>query len=178
MLSYLTHLECSNEGNIYSFRKKKPICRQCDSTLIAEDGLRQIKGSRPGDTSQHRSRGIWRRKELLPVQSKTNRASLGEGDTPVVRHEKTGRDLRLNIPNVFAEKLFLRIIKESHGSAIAIKDDEMEIARTALSNNEGMLFSLEGAAAYLSLSNLLAEGTIQPDQRIVIINTASGIKSL
>ncbi|OGO14569.1 MAG: hypothetical protein A2029_10495 [Chloroflexi bacterium RBG_19FT_COMBO_47_9] len=45
-------------------------------------------------TKRSREMGVWRFQELLPVREDANRITLGEGSTPLVRCERTAKELR------------------------------------------------------------------------------------
>jgi threonine synthase len=85
LASYLTHLECSECGNIFSFHERHSTCPECNSPLVARYGLCQVSESLSTKTIQQRNRGIWRWQEFLPVENGVNQISLGEGDTPIIR---------------------------------------------------------------------------------------------
>jgi threonine synthase len=85
LASYLTHLQCSGCGNIFSFREKHSTCPECHSTLLARYGLCQISDSVNKKSIHQRNRGIWRWQEFLPIENGVNQISLGEGDTPFIR---------------------------------------------------------------------------------------------
>ena len=55
-------------------------------------------------------------------------------------------------------------------------NDELDVSRLAIPREEGILFSSEGAASYLGLILLISEETNQPNQRIVLVDTASRLK--
>jgi threonine synthase len=74
--------------------------------------------------------------------------------------------------------LILKILRETGGGAVAVSDEEMRIAQHELAGQAGIFSSPEGAATLAAVKTLLANGTIQPDESVVLFVTASGVKYL
>ena len=49
-------------------------------------------------------------------------------------------------------------------------------ARDRVGREDGLLLCPEGAATYVAWENALAEGLVSKDDRIVLFNTATGLK--
>jgi len=62
---------------------------------MANYDLLSIKNQLDRDSVRCRPKGMWRWAELLPVSHQENIISLGEGDTPLLRLNHLGRELRL-----------------------------------------------------------------------------------
>ena len=73
---------------------------------------------------------------------------------------------------------FLRILRASGGTAVAVDDAEILAAGLELAALEGIFAAPEGAACVAALRKLLATGFLAPEDRIVIYNTGSGLKYL
>ncbi len=84
----------------------------------------------------------------------------------------------LRVPKAVGDFLMLRILRDSNGGAIAVDDQEMIRATREVGAAEGIFVAPEGAACFVALRKLVAAGEIQPDERVVIFNTGSGIKYL
>ncbi len=82
----------------------------------------------------------------------------------------------LRVPKPFADWLILRIIQETHGTAVAVSDDEIRDAILRLAHTEGILPCPEGAATVAALDHLKRKNFISPEQTVVVFNTASGLK--
>jgi threonine synthase len=82
----------------------------------------------------------------------------------------------LRVPNVFADRLILHLLRESRGTAVSVSDEEIVDAQRALAQEEGLLACPEGAATLAGLKNLVKIGWIQPDEMVVLFNTGSGLK--
>ena len=72
----------------------------------------------------------------------------------------------------------LKILRESHGGAVTVDDEEMIRTTREVGAKEGLFIAPEGAACFAALRSLCATGKIASADQIVIFNTGSGIKYL
>ena len=112
------------------------------------------------------------------------------GCAPVARAIREGKDQTdewtnaetlaagIRVPAPFAGRMILRIIRESHGTALAVSDSEIEAAQAELASLEGLLAAPEGAATWAALKHLVASGWIRRDESVVLFNTGTGLKYL
>jgi threonine synthase len=84
----------------------------------------------------------------------------------------------LRVPKPYADKIILRVLRESNGNAITIADQDMNNAVKEIARYEGMLIAPEGAALWVAFKNLKASGWIKPGEKVLLINTGSGYKYL
>ena len=84
----------------------------------------------------------------------------------------------LRVPQAVADFLMLRALRESHGTALSVSDDEMLEEIPRVGRAEGIFFCPEGAACVAALRRLSHQGWIQPADEVLIFNTASGLKYL
>ncbi len=84
----------------------------------------------------------------------------------------------LRVPKSFADHLILTDVYESDGIAVAVSDDDLMEAQLQLGKTEGIFAAPEGAATLSALKKLISQKWIQPDERIVLFNTGSGLKYL
>jgi threonine synthase len=84
----------------------------------------------------------------------------------------------LRVPKPLGDFLILQAVRESHGTAIAVSDEETLDAGIQLATDEGIFAAPEGAACVAALGKLFASGFLQPEERIVIYNTGAGLKYL
>jgi threonine synthase len=82
----------------------------------------------------------------------------------------------LRVPKALGDFLVLQAVRESHGTAIAVTDDEMLDAGIRLATDEGIYAAPEGAACVAALEKLLASGFLKRSDKIVLYNTGSGLK--
>jgi threonine synthase len=84
----------------------------------------------------------------------------------------------LRVPKSFADRLILANIRISEGTAVAVSDAAILDAQKSLAAQEGIFAAPEGAATLAALKELVTQKWIQPDERVVIFNTGSGLKYL
>ena len=84
----------------------------------------------------------------------------------------------LRVPKSFADRLILKDIYASGGTAVAVSDDAILDAQKKLGNMEGIFAAPEGAATLAALEKLIQNKWIKPEERIVLFNTGSGLKYL
>ncbi len=108
-----------------------------------------------------------------------------EGCAPLVRAWKEGRDAAvpwdnptteaagLRVPSTIADRIVLKAIRETRGAAVAVSDAALRVAAQNLAVLEGISACLEGAATLAGLRRLYDDGTITPDDRVILVNTGS-----
>lgn len=84
----------------------------------------------------------------------------------------------LRVPKAIGDFLILEILRKSGGDAVAVPDEELLKDVTEIGASEGIFAAPEGAACLSALKKLLADGTIESEEKIVLFNTGSGIKYL
>lgn len=84
----------------------------------------------------------------------------------------------LRVPSAVGDFLMLRALRESHGGAVAVPDQEMLSGMGEMAELEGIVTAPEGGAALAGLRRLLADGTLSPDETVVLFLTGSGYKYL
>ena len=111
-----------------------------------------------------------------------------DGCAPIVRAWSSGAERAepwqgaatvapgIRVPAPFADDLILQTLRESGGSAVAVPDEAIVPAMRRLGRTEGIDACPEGAATLIGLELLMADGTVRPDERIVLFNTGTGLK--
>jgi threonine synthase len=84
----------------------------------------------------------------------------------------------LRVPKPYADKVILKVLRESEGFALTISDKEMSAALKEIAKYEGMLIAPEGAALWQAYKKLKATQWIKPEEKVLLINTGSGYKYL
>ena len=82
----------------------------------------------------------------------------------------------LRVPKSFADHLILQDIYESQGTAVAVSDQAILDSQRQLATMEGIFAAPEGAATLAALTELIKQGWVHPEERIVLFNTGSGLK--
>jgi threonine synthase len=123
-----------------------------------------------------------RRPRLIAVQA--------AGCAPVVRAVETGaerieawRDAStraegLRVPRPYADRAVLRAVRQSGGTAVAVDEADLVAAARQVAALEGCLLCLEGGAAVAGLRRVVDNGLVRPTDRVVVFNTAAGLKGL
>jgi threonine synthase len=84
----------------------------------------------------------------------------------------------LRVPQAVGDFLMLEAIRASRGTALSVGDEDMLAEIKTVGKAEGIFFCPEGAACVAALRRLAANRWINPDDEVVIFNTASGLKYL
>ena len=84
----------------------------------------------------------------------------------------------LAVPNPFAEDMILEVLKTSRGTALSISDEDMIIGVREICKAEGVFVAPETGAVWQALLEWIGNGTIQRDEKILLLNTGSGYKYL
>ena len=82
----------------------------------------------------------------------------------------------LRVPKALGDFLVLRAIDETDGYAVAVEDEAIFAAIQRLGATEGMFVCPEGAALVAALPELLSKGVLHTDDRVLLLNTGSGLK--
>ncbi len=72
----------------------------------------------------------------------------------------------------------MRAVRESNGAFVVVSDDEILTAIPELAQKTGVFAEPAGATAYAGLRKAVEQGLVSPDDRIVVINTGSGLKDV
>jgi threonine synthase len=84
----------------------------------------------------------------------------------------------LRVPRAIGDFLILRAIRESAGTALSVPDAAMVDGMLAIGASEGVSAAPEGGATFAALQLLVERGTIQTDDRVVLLNTGGALKYL
>jgi threonine synthase len=82
----------------------------------------------------------------------------------------------ITVPKALGDFLVLEAIYETNGCAVAVDDHDILKAQEMLAAREGTFICPEGAATLSAAMQLLKSGWIQPDEKVVLLNTGSGLK--
>jgi threonine synthase len=83
----------------------------------------------------------------------------------------------VRVPKPLGDRLILAVIRESGGHAAAVSDQAAEETRATLAGRHGIHLCPEGAICHAAWQVDLKAGRVSPRDRVVIFNTASGLKS-
>jgi threonine synthase len=100
-ISYLTDLQCSGCGKIYSTTEVHTFCPDCQSPLLVKYDLDSAREHADREEIRTRLKGMWRWHEFLPILDPQNMVSLGEGDVALLRLPRVGK--MLGLTNLFVK---------------------------------------------------------------------------
>ncbi len=115
-------------------------------------------------------------------------AVQAEGCAPIVKAWETGKEFAdpwedphtlaagIRVPRALGDFLVLQALRESGGAALAVSDEDILGAMEKTARSEGMFICPEGAANIAALEKMVARGQINPEDRVLLLNTGAGIK--
>ena len=113
-----------------------------------------------------------------------------ENCAPIVRAFEQGTDKAamwenastiadgLRVPRAIGDFLILRAVRESGGTALAVTDRSMVEGMLAIGKHAGVSAAPEGGAALVAIQRLVADGSIKPQDSVVLFNTGGALKYL
>jgi threonine synthase len=118
-----------------------------------------------------------KRPKMVSVQAK--------GCAPIVKAFQEGKEKAdfwenaetmaygLRVPSALADFIMLKLLRDSHGTAVAVSEQELVEGVKKL-GTEGIFAAPEGGAALAAVWKLKKTGWLHPEQKIVLFNTGSG----
>lgn len=82
----------------------------------------------------------------------------------------------MKVPKSLGDFLVLDAIRNTNGIAVEVTDEELMEAKMEMGKSEGIFMSPEGASTIAAVKMLAEAGEIDRDERVVVINTGSGLK--
>lgn len=113
-----------------------------------------------------------------------------EGCAPIVRAFQDGRERAqpweeikvlpggLKAPAPPGDKAVLRLLRDTGGIAVAVSTEEALAAVSELARTEGIFTCPEAATTLVGLKRALVAGVFGREERIVVVSTGSGLKSV
>jgi threonine synthase len=84
----------------------------------------------------------------------------------------------LRVPKAIGDFLILDALRASGGTAVEVTDEELVAAVGEIGAAEGIFAAPEGAACLPAIRKLIADGSIEKGESVVIFNTGAGVKYL
>ena len=113
-----------------------------------------------------------------------------DGCAPIVRAFEQGTEFAepwenartiaagIRVPSAIGDYLILTALRESGGGALTVTDGQIVDAMKRTAELEGMFICPEGAATVAALGPLIAGGAVSDDDKVLLLNTGSGLKYL
>jgi threonine synthase len=94
-MSFMTHVECTVCGHHHDATRLLTVCDKCGQMLAARYDLARVKAAVTPETLASRSPGMYRFRELAPLDAGEEPITLGEGGTPLLALPRLARHLGL-----------------------------------------------------------------------------------
>ena len=82
------------------------------------------------------------------------------------------------MPRAIGDFLILRAVRQSGGTALTVTDREMVEGMLSIGKHAGVSAAPEGGAALAAIEKLVADGSIKPQDSVVLFNTGGALKYL
>jgi threonine synthase len=82
----------------------------------------------------------------------------------------------IRVPAAVGDFLILDAVRESNGFAVAVSDEDINMAHQECAKKEGILLCPEGAATLAALKQEIGTGRIKSDESVMLFNCATGLK--
>jgi threonine synthase len=126
---------------------------------------------------------IERMPRLIGVQSSGSAACYDvwkQGGDPVqmkpIKSQTVADSIAADLPRDRVKAV--RAVRETHGAFVSVSDDAILAGIPALARLSGVFAEPAAAASYAGVQAALAEGHIQPDDRVLLLVTGSGLKDI
>jgi threonine synthase len=83
-MSFVSHVECSICGARHDAKRLLTVCEQCGQMLAVRYDLERVRASVTKDALRTRPAGMYRFRELTPLDDGEAPVTLGEGGTPLL----------------------------------------------------------------------------------------------
>jgi len=100
----------------------------------------------------------------------------GSPSAKVFDHPATTIANGLRVPKAFGDRLILKALYESKGTAVSVRDEALKAGIEEIAAEEGLFVCPEGAATWVALKKLVDQNWIQADEKVVLLNTGSAYK--
>ena len=82
----------------------------------------------------------------------------------------------ITVPKALGDFLVLDAIYKTDGCAVAVDDSDILVAAERIATTEGLYICPEGASTLAAAEKLAQDGWITPDDKVLLLNTGSGLK--
>src|SRR5256884_5412353 len=83
-MSFVSHVECTICGHRHDAKRVLSVCERCGQMLAVRYDLERVKASVTKDVLRARPPGMYRFRELTPLDDGEEPVTLGEGSTPLL----------------------------------------------------------------------------------------------
>lgn len=82
----------------------------------------------------------------------------------------------MRVPAAVGDFLMIKVLRESGGTAVTVSDAELMTGVSEFSRQQGIYVCPEAGAVWKAAQKLADQGWLNPEERIVLFNTGSGLK--
>ena len=151
-----------------------------DSILVPTGDGCIISGVYRGFEDLYRLGMIERIPRMIAVQAEGSpaivRALEGDGIVRPYPAQTVADGISVGLPRNGA--MAVKSVRKSSGFGVTVSDEEILAAEKELARLTGVFAEPSGAAGYAGLLRLLDEGRVARDERVVLLVTGSGLKSI
>jgi threonine synthase len=83
-MPFVSHVECTVCGHRHDAKRVLTVCERCGQMLAVRYDLERVKGAVTRDALRGRPPGMYRFRELTPLDDREEPVTLGEGGTPLL----------------------------------------------------------------------------------------------
>ena len=83
-MSFVSHVECTVCGHRHDAKRTLTVCEACGQMLAVRYDLERVKGAVTREALRGRPPGMYRFRELTPLDDREEPVTLGEGGTPLL----------------------------------------------------------------------------------------------
>ena len=83
-MSFVSHVECTICGHRHDAKRVLSVCEQCGQMLAVRYDLEQVNKHVTKEALRARPPGMYRFRELTPLDEDETPVTLGEGSTPLL----------------------------------------------------------------------------------------------
>ena len=151
-----------------------------DKVLVAVGDGNIISGLWKGFNDLRRISLIDRLPEMIGVQSDRASAIVDAANADGVVQDAPAHTIAdsINVGRPRDAIAAIRAIRDSGGRGVKVSDDQIVSAIPQLARETGVFAEPAAAAAYAGLLRLLDQGSIESDERVLIVITGNGLKDV
>jgi threonine synthase len=178
--SYATHYVCDRCTADFSLSLPLNTCPRCGGLLEVQYDLQQMKQDISPDIFKGRGTSMWRWHEFYPLKEDTNKVSLGEGGTPLIKSVYAAKELGLRNLYFKNDTLMPTGSFKDRGFSLAISfAKELGISKglTYSSGNAGASFAAYSSRAAID-ATVLVEYLANPVKKAIISLYGANVATL
>jgi threonine synthase len=163
----VTHLFCSSCGKHHEPRRLYNLCN-CGKPLLVAYDLERVQTTLSRESLASRVPTLWRYEEVLPVDDRSNRLTLGEGMTPLLKAERLGKQLGMRHLYIKDESLNPTASFKARGMAVAVSmAKELGVKKLAVPSAGNAAGALAAYAAIAGLEAFIFMPSDTPKANII-----------